>query len=518
LNIRKQQAKVIKQCSLGSANGRWILATTVLASGISFLMGTAVIIALPSIQSYFSTNLMNMQWVVNAYLLSLASLLLIGGSLGDYFGRKRVFALGLILFAIGGTVSGFAGTIALLIVFQAVQGVGSALMVPQSLAIINACFKEEQRGQVIGLWAGFSGGIAAIGPWLSGWLVDTFSWQAVFFMVLPVSILLFILTSIFIPENRDVEANKPNWQGTISIFAGLLGLSYALIAGPAVGWADRLVLISLIGGLLALAGFVFSELYQRQPLVQTAIFTNKFIVVANIVTFLVYFALNGVLFFLVLNLQQVQKYSPVEAGLALLPLIILITVLSGPSGTLADRIGPRTQMIFGPLLVAMGIAWLSVAGANASYVVNFLPGLMLVGIGMALLIAPLTKLALSVEPRFSGSASGINNAVSRIAALMTVAILGAVVISVFVTHLTSVILNLDISQVQQEQILSQSDKLGGIIIPKTFNTSDRILVENAIKESFVRGFRWAMGISSSMAFIGAVISLVALQRWPHNST
>ena len=509
---------MIKQCSLRSANGRWILATTVMASGISFLMSTAVIIALPSIQSYFSTNLMSIQWVVNAYLLSLAALLLIGGSLGDYFGRKRVFALGLILFAIGGTVSGFAGTIALLIIFQAVQGVGSALMVPQSLAIINACFQEKQRGQVIGLWAGLSGGIAAIGPWFSGWLVDIFSWQAVFFMVLPVSVLLFILTSIFIPENRDTEANKPNWQGTISIFIGLLGLSYALITGPGAGWTDRLVLISLIGGLLALVGFVFSELYQRQPLVQLAIFRNKFIVVANIVTFLVYFALNGVLFFFVLDLQQVQKYSPVEAGLALLPLIILITILSGPSGTLADRIGPRAQMILGPLLVASGIAWLAVAGTDTSYVANFLPGLMLVGIGMALLIAPLTKLALSIEPRFSGSASGINNAVARIAALMAVAVLGAVIISVFVTHLNSAIFNLDLSQIQQEQILSQSDKLGGIIIPDTFNATDHILVENAIKESFTRGFRWAMGVSSVLAFIGAVMSFLTLQRWPRTST
>ncbi len=474
-----------------------------------------MIVALPAIQAHFNTSITGIQWVVNAHLLSLASLLLIGGSLGDRFGRKRIFISGIAIFTTGAILSGFAGTIGQLIAFQALQGMGSALMIPQSLAIINACFTENNRGRAIGLWAGLSGGIAALGPWLGGWLVETFSWQAVFFMTAPLSILVVAVSAVFIPENRDPGARRLDWWGTLFIFLGLFGIAYGLIGGPAVGWNTLLVLISLVGGVAAIIAFVLVELRRTEPLVPLHIFSNPLVAGANTVTFFLYFALNGVILFFVLNLQQVQGYSPAMAGIGLLPPIVLITFLAGPAGALSDRIGPRLQMVSGPVIVALGIALLTIGGTETNYFKQFLPGLVLFGIGMALVIAPLTKSALSVEPRFSGSASGVNNAVSRIAALMAVAVLGAIVISTFTTRLNDTISASSLTQEEQRQILSQSDKLGGIIIPDTFDETAQTLVRNDIRESFVYGFRWAMGVSAALALAGALVSFIAIHGPPH---
>jgi EmrB/QacA subfamily drug resistance transporter len=460
---------VIQQCRLDSKTGRLILLATLLASGTAFLMGTAVTVALPEIQSYFRTSVTSIQWVVNAHLLSLAALLLIGGSLGDHFGRKRIFIFGIIVFGTGAFLSGLSRSAGMLIAFQAVQGVGSALMIPQNLAIINACFAEKQRGQAIGLWAGLSGGIAALGPFLGGWVAETFSWQAVFFMAVPLSIFALIVASMVIPENKNPEARRLDWLGTLLIFLGLLGIAYGLISGPVAGWDKLIVLVGLIGGPVAIALFILIELHQSEPLVPLKIFRNPLVAGANSVTLLLYFALNGLIFFLVLNLQQIQGYSPMIAGLGLLPPIVLITLFAAPSGALTDKIGPRLQMVLGPVIVAMGILLLAIGGADASYIRHYLPGLVLFGIGMALVIAPLTKSALAVEPQFSGSASGVNNAVSRIAALMAVVVLGAIVISAFTTRLNDTISTSTLTQQEQRQILSQSDKLGGIEIPGTWN-------------------------------------------------
>ncbi len=505
---------MIQRCSVSSATGRWILLATLLASGSAFLMGSAVIIALPTIQSYFGTGITGIQWVINAHLLSLSALLLIGGSLGDRFGRKRIFIAGIALFATGAILSGLATTISLLIAFQALQGLGSALMVPQSLAIINTCFAEKERGQAIGLWAGLSGGIAALGPWLGGWLVETFSWQAVFFMTLPISFLALIITAIFVPESRNPDARKLDWLGTLLIFLGLLGIAFGLISGPGAGWNTPLVLTGLIGGLIAIILFFIVELRQPVPLVPLQIFKNPLVAGANSVTFFLYFALNGVILFVVLNLQQVQGFSPVRAGLGLLPPIIIITLFAGPAGSLADRIGPRLQMIIGPAIVATGTALLATGGPDASYFRHFMPGLILFGTGMALVIAPLTKCALAVEPQFSGAASGVNNAISRVAALMAVAVLGAVVISIFTAGLNDAISASSLTGEEQGQILSQSDKLGGITIPDSFDESARQLARTAIRESFIYSFRWAMVSSAVLALIGAIISFITIHSPP----
>lgn len=499
------------QFVVNSARGRGVLIATILASGMAFLAGTAVSIALPTIQSFFNSTITGIQWVVNAYVLALAVLILISGSLGDRFGRKRIFCYGIIVFIVGSLLSGFAKTIAQLIAFQAFQGVGAAMMIPGSLAIINSCFAESHRGHAIGLWAGFSGGIAAFGPFLGGFLVETFSWPAVFFINVPIGLLAFFVTLQFVPESRDPSARRLDWWGTLFIALGLSGIAYGLIMGPVNGWSSPLVLTSLIGGILAFIFFIILERKIPEPVVPFSIFRNPLVTGANLATFLLYFALNGMIFFLVLNFQQVQGYSPIFAGLALLPPIILITFLSGPAGSLADKIGPRLQMIAGPFIVALGMALLIIPGTDANYYTHFMPGLILFGGGMAFVIAPLTKSALSVPQKFSGVASGVNNAVSRIAALMAIAVLGAIMISVFTGHFTRAVRVSSLDSEEKIQMLSQATKLGGIVIPDAFGQIARIEAQRAVRESFVSGFRWVMGISAFLAFLSAVIAAVTIR-------
>ena len=497
-------------CSLHSSQGRWVLLGTLLASSAAFIMGTAVVIILPTIQKDFNTSISGIQWVVNAHLLTLSALLLLGGAFGDRFGRKKIFILGIGVFITGAVLSGISGTIVQLISFQALQGAGAALMIPQSLAIINVCFKKEERGRAVGLWAGLSGGIAALGPYISGWLVEAVSWRAVFFMTVPVSILALLVTAIFIPAIKESRGRKLDWLGTFFILAGLFGLVFGLVYGPDFGWNRPLTIGSLICGFISLVLFVFIEKRVRRPLVPLRIFKNTVVAGANTVTLVLYFSLNGVIFFLTLNLQQIQGFSPKEAGLGLLPPIVLITLLSVPSGALADKIGPRLPMTAGPVIVAAGMFWLALGGTDADYMKDFFPGLFLFGCGMALVIPPLVKSALNVEAEDSGTASGINNAASRVAGLLAIAVLGAVVVSAFTTSLNDRIHTADLSSQKQQEILSQSDKLGGVEIPRRFNEKERRAAERIINKSYAYGFRMAMLISAGLAVLGGAVSVFTI--------
>lgn len=501
-----------KKCTLRSASGRWILVATILASGSAFLAGTAVPIALPVIQADFGTTLNGIQWVVNSNLLSLGALILIGGALGDHFGRKRIFTIGMAIFGIAGLFSGLAPSLTFLLGLQALQGAGAALMVPQSLAIINDCFLETERGRAIGLWAGISGGLASLGPLAGGWLVDRFSWNAVFFLVVPLSVASFVITNIFVSESHCETGHKLDWLGSAVILIGLFGLVFGLMTGPNAGWKSPAVVASLVAGVISIGFFIVIEMRKTQPLVYLKIFKNALVSGANLVTLLIYFGLNAVTFFTVLNFQQVRNYSPTEAGIALLPPIILITVLTWPAGGLADRIGPRFQMILGPLVVSAGMALLVTGGINASYWIHFLPGLGLFGIGMALVIPPLTKSALSVEPQFSGSASGINNGVARVAGLLAIAILGAVVITFFRARLNVGLIYTSLSGQEQRQIIEQANKLGGIVIPDTFGEAAKSEARNVINSAFVYGYRIAMAICAVLAFCGALVSIVLIHN------
>jgi len=499
-------------CTLHSPAGRWVLAATLLASAASFILWSAVAVALPAIQSHFNATIAGLQWVVNSHLLTLAALLLIGGSLGDHHGRRRIFIIGMVVFATGAALSGMARSINVLIAFQALQGIGSALMVPQSLAIINACFPSKERGRAIGLWAGISGGIAALGPWVGGSLVDSLGWQAVFWMPVPVIALALAVSIRFVPENRDVETSRLDWPGTVCVLLALLGISYGLISGPSAGWNSPPVMGGLIGGAAALAAFIVIELRTSAPLIPLEIFRDPLVSGANTVTLVLYFALNGVMLFTVLNLQQAQGYSPTEAGMRILPPIIIITFLAAPAGTLADRIGPRPQMIGGPALVATGAALLMIGDAGATYAAHFLPGLFAVGIGMSFVIAPLTKSALTVEMRHSGSASGVNNAIARTAGLLAVAVLGAVMLATFTPALNAALQASALTPQEQMAIMLEYDKLGGIPIPDSFSDTARSIARAAIQDSFIHSYRWAMGVCAVLALAGSVVSFFTIHQ------
>ncbi len=501
----------MQQFTLKHTEGKLILFATILASGMAFLDSTVVNIAIPQIQSSLHATLSDIEWVINAYALLLSALILISGSLGDKFGRKRIFTYGIILFSLSSFLCGISHSILQLIAFRSLQGIGAAMMIPGSLSIINTSFEEKVRGSVIGLWSGFAGGVAALGPFLGGYLVQTFGWPSIFFINLPLGLLALFITLRFVPETKNHEQHSIDYLGTISIFLGLLGITYALITGPTSGWQNATVLTSFIGGIVLLISFVIIELKVKYPLIPLEIFKSRIVTGANLATFFLYFALGGVIFFLVLNLQQVQHLPPLLAGIGLLPAILLITFLSGPAGSLADKIGPRIPMIVGPILVGIGMISFVFAGTHANYFVSFLPGLVLFGLGMSLVIAPLTKSALAVDTRFSGSASGVNNAVARVAGLMAVALLGAVMLSLFGQRLQQTLATSSLTTQQKQQILVQKNQLGAVTIPASFPENAKEIAKKSVGNSFVYSFRWTIGVTACLAFLSTLISFIFIR-------
>lgn len=500
------------QYTTKSLEGKLILLATILASGMAFLDGSVVGIALPAIQTQFQATITGLQWVVNGYALMLCALILISGALGDRFGRKKIFMYGIALFIFSSFLCSIANSITLLSLFRALQGIGAAMMVPGSLSIINLAFEESIRGRVIGLWSGLAGGVSALGPFVGGWLVQTLGWQSIFYMNIPLGLLALFLTIRYVPESRNLESTKIDLTGAVLVFLSLLGMAYGLISVSDLGWHNPLIIASLVGGIASFIAFLIGEKRSKEPLVPFHIFQSSLVTGANLATFFLYFALSGVIFFLVLNFQQIQHYSPIFAGLGLLPTILLITFLSGPGGTIADKYGPRCPMILGSLIVTVGMILLMLPGRNANYFTQYLPGLILFGLGMSLVIAPLTKSALAVESKYSGAASGVNNAVARVAGLLAVALLGAIVVFIFESQLHQRMISLPITPSEKSQIMTQQTKLAGIEIPATFTDHSKHMTQTAIEDAFIYSFRWAIGMNAFFAFLSAVVSFLMIKK------
>jgi EmrB/QacA subfamily drug resistance transporter len=412
-----------------SGPGRWVLAATVLGSGLASIDATVVGIALPAIGRDFRVGLADLQWVVTAYTLTLAGLLLVAGALGDRFGRKKVFLIGVVWFALASLLCGVAPNAPTLIGARALQGVGAALLTPGSLAILEASFVPEDRGRAIGAWSGLSGVATAVGPFLGGWLVQAVSWRLIFVINLPLAALVVVLGIRHVPESRDPAAaeGKVDVTGGALITAGLVGLTYGLIEGPGRGWQSPAVLASLLGGVALLGAFVWWEKRTAHPMLPLSVFSSRQFTATNAVTFVLYGALGGVLFLLPIQLQQVSGYSALEAGVSLLPVTLLMLALSARSGALAGRIGPRLQMSVGPCLAGVGIALLARVNGSGSYLTEVLPGVVVLGLGLAATVAPLTSTALSSAPaQHAGMASAVNNDVARAAGLIAVAVLPAI--------------------------------------------------------------------------------------------
>jgi len=411
-----------------SGPGRWVLAATVLGSAIVAIDATVVGIALPAIGRDFGTGMATLQWVVSAYTLTLAGLLLVAGSLGDRYGRRRVFVIGVVWFALASVLCGIAPSAGMLIAARALQGVGGALLTPGSLAILEASFVPEDRGKAIGAWSGLGGVATAIGPFLGGWLVQAASWRLIFAINIPIAVVVVTLAVRHVPESRDPQATgRVDVTGGALVTLGLVGLTYGLIEGPTLGFGDPVVLAALVGGVALLAGFALWESRTAHPMLPLDLFASRQFTFTNVVTFVVYGALGGALFLLPIMLQQVSGYTALEAGISLLPLTVIMLALSARSGALAARIGPRLQMSVGPILVGLGFALFVRVGHGGSYLTEVLPAVLVLGLGLAATVAPLTATVLAAAPaRHAGMASAVNNDVARAAGLIAVAVLPAV--------------------------------------------------------------------------------------------
>jgi EmrB/QacA subfamily drug resistance transporter len=413
-----------RQVALASAAARWLIAAAVLGSGVAMLDGTVVNVALPAIGRELGADLTGQQWVLDSYLLSLSALLLSGGAAGDRYGRRRVFLTGLAIFTVASVACGLAPTIGWLIGARMAQGVGAAALVPGSLALIDAGITEDDRGRAVGIWAGMSGVTTALGPFIGGWLVDSASWRGVFYLNVPLAVVVAWITMRHVPESRSPAATgRPDILGTAAIAIGLAGVVYALIEFPTRGVTLATGTATVVG-VVALVAFPLIEHRVRSPFLPLELFRSRQFTGANLTTLTVYVAVGGALFLLVVQLQQSLHYSALLGGVATLPMTVIMLIGSPWIGGLAQRTGPRIPMTIGPIVAASGVALMARIVPGTTYLAAVLPAVIVFGLGLAITVAPLTSAVLSAVPdSYSGTASGVNNAVSRVAGLLAVAVL-----------------------------------------------------------------------------------------------
>ncbi len=503
----------IGQDGADTSSPRWSLIAAVLGSAMVFLDGTVVNVALPSIQRALGGTVTQMQWIVEAYALLLASLVLVGGALGDRLGRKRVFSAGVIFFGLASATCGAAPDAALLAIARGVQGIGGALLVPGSLALISAAYAEKERGRAIGTWSAASGITGAIGPVVGGWVVTHASWRWIFFANVPLGVLVLGITARGVRETRDDTAPKGiDWLGALLAAVGLGAVVFALLNAPnAGGIRSPRTVLSLAVGLTILGAFVVAEARQSSPMVPLALFRSRTFTGTNLLTLLLYAALGGAFFFVPFNLIQVQGYSAAAAGASLLPLVVLVSTMSPWAGAVVARYGTRLPLAVGPLVTGAGFALLAWPGVGGPYWTTFFPGMLVLGLGMGATVAPLTTAVMgSVDAHHAGVASGINNAVSRAAGLLAVAALGAVLTARFDRVLDDRLdamaadANVRIVAIAQRGQLAGADLSG-------LDPAARVAVRHAFDDAYVAGFRALMLVCAALAVTGALLSWVLVE-------
>ena len=497
----------------------WVLAATILASSIAYVDESVVNVALPRIETELQTSVAVIQWLVNAYTLCLSAFLLTGGAAGDLFGRRRVFVVGLAIFAVTSIWCGLSPNIAQLILARASQGIGAALLIPCSLAIIGATFDEAERGKAIGTWAGFAAIAGAVGPLLGGWIVDHFSWRWIFFINPLLAVPAIWIALYKIPESRDVQAKAGlDWLGSLLALLSLGSLAFGLISAPVFGWSSAVVIATLLAGLLLLGVFVWEEGHSRAPMLPLELFRSRTFSAVNLLTLLLYGALAGAIFFLPFALIQVQGFSAVLAGAAFLPLTLILAVLSRWAGGLLDRFGARRPLIIGPTIAALGFALLALPIGGGSYWA-FLAPIAVLGIGMTITVAPLTATVISAVPDHeTGVAAGVNNAVSSVANLFAIAVLGALALGLYDRALDR---DLAGKSVPSAVISAINNARGQFVIAPalvTLQGGDRQIAENIVRESLAKSIRSIMLVCAALALAGAASStLLPSSRRPRPS-
>jgi EmrB/QacA subfamily drug resistance transporter len=501
--------------SFTTTTQRWVLVAAVLTASMVFIDGTALTVALAALQADLNASGVDLFWINNAYALVLAALLLLGGALGDHFGRKRVYMIGIVLFAGGSLLCGLAPTTTRLILARLVQGLGGALMIPAGLATITDVFEAERSGRAIGTWSAGTVIASAVGPVLGGLLAQAGWWRGVFLMNLPFAIVALVVLQVKVPKHRRADTRQLDYVGAALATVGLAGLNYGLLEAPTLGWLAPVIIGALGGGTAALLVLLIVESLHDEPLIPLDLFRARTLSAASLLTLCFYGALNGILFFLPLNLIQVQGYRAAFAGMAQLPLMILLASLSRWAGGLVDRHGPRLPLTVGPAIAGFGFLLLavpSITNGPVSFWKNYLPALLLLGLGMGLTVAPLSTTVMRAVPvSKAGVASGVNSTLSRLSSVLAIAILGPIALAVFSHSLAGRTKTIELSANARISLTAEAVKLGDAKAPAGLEPPTANAVRQAIKLAFVDSFRLVACLAAALSWLSAVISAALLR-------
>ena len=502
--------------ALSSIQGKWVMVCTIMASAMAFIDATALNVILPSLQQHLKASGPDLFWVLNAYLLMLASLILIGGKLVDSLVSKRIFMIVIFIFILGSAACGFSSSATILIIFRVIQGIGGALMIPGSLSLISSSIDEKERGKAIGTWSAATTLVTMGGPALGGALADAGLWRYIFFINVPIGIIVLIFLKTKVREIKDERnQNGLDFYGAIAIALGLAMLTFGFLRLPAVGLSNVQGYGSISAGVLLLLAFIIIESKSSQPMMPLSLFSNVIFSGTNLLTFFLYAGLGAGMLFISLNMVQVQGYTQLESGLTFLPFTIFMVANARFAGSLADRYGPRFFLITGPFLAGIGLLLLSYIQQTkgpSAYWTSFLPGILIFGFGMSLTVAPLTAAVMgSVSDHFTGTASGINNAVSRIAGVFANAVLGSMAVLMFSAALQKEIRQLPLNQQQKQAVIAQSANLGNARVPPGLNTIQDKKVSAAYHASFIDAYSKIMKISAGLGFLASLMALIFIK-------
>ncbi len=498
---------------LGSPKGKWIMVSAILASAMAFIDSTALNVVLPSLQKSLNATGTDLFWLLNAYLLMLASLILIGGSLGDKLGRKKIFMVGIVIFIVGSAACGMAPGVIYLIAFRIVQGIGGALMIPGSLSLISSLISEKERGRAIGTWSAVTTIVTMGGPVLGGALADAGLWRFIFFINVPIGLAALAILWLQVPESHDTDSDQTiDIPGAVTIALGLALLTFGFLRVPAVGWNSIQVVCPLAAGVLFFITFIIIENKSKHPMMPLTLFSSLTFSGVNLLTFFLYAGLGSGMLFLSLNLVQAQGYSQLQSGLTFLPFTILMVLIARFAGGLADKYGPRRLLIAGPGAAGAGLLILSfVKQTNGpeDYWTTFFPGIIVFGLGMSFTVAPLTATVMAaVSDHFSGTASGINNALTRIANVFANAIFGALAVLFFSGALQTGIQNTPLTVKEKQAVMVQAANLGNAKAPAWLPVAQRAVVEKSYHSAFIHTYQVILRISAGLAFLGALMAML----------